>query len=511
MATRRDFIKTVVLASGTVFTGFGIEGAAQAAPSPFVRSLNHKQAHMWLRNPSAGIYPKAIEEQRVDVVIVGAGASGLAAAWKLRATGARVLLLDGEGVGGGTMRSSQWNGVTFPVGSTYFVRYNNEYKAFYDAMNAKPVETGEDALWFPGKGPVVDWWNPGVIGSMPLPMSDIDAFRKFRDVLQAMDEIPRYPLSRARPEDLSTFDLVSAQSFVAGFGSERLTRTLDLYSRSVLGAPLNDVNAYALLNFYAFEFGDSFSIPCYTTTGGLAGIADGASTHFASDLKPNALVTSIVQESPGNVAVDYRTADGALHRVRAKAAIVAVQKRIASVIVPDLPQAQKEAMRRVTYAPYVTVALCSKEPLFPSRAFDFWFDDAQNRFTDVIDVTSSMDAAAKNMRTENFVYMLSSARPMADRAKLEDDAYLAHLAQELAGALDEHVPGTKRKINEMQIFAWGHSFVVPTIGSHSTLYPSIAAPFGDIHFANADNDITPGIENALGVAFNTAEEVAKKL
>src|SRR5579883_533045 len=514
-ATRREFIKTVILSAGAVFVSWNdVFSSVPASKNPSVTtaSLHFSKAHELLRDGNT-LPQFPYHAVTTDTVIIGGGAAGLAAAWKLKKLGRDFLLLENEPAIGGVMKSPipQWQGIPYPLGSTYFYRYNDLYREFYNDIGVHPIETGEDALYLGKNGIFVDWWNPRNLNSLPLPVKDKDAFKKFRDILLVMP-IPSYPLSAAFKDVIKKYDSISAAEYVERCGSHVLTDTMDMYARSVLGAPLKEVNAYSFLNFYSLEFGDAYQIPCYTFAGGLGEIAIKGSQYLGKDhVQTNALVVNVRNEKD-NVVVNYIDLQtGASHTVHARNAIVATQKQIAKHIVKDLPEEQVKAISAIRYAPYITIALCCSAPLFPKRAFDFWISDEQRRFTDLIDVTSAPDMASgcENRTTGDFIYMLSSPRPESDRKNMQDDRWLAEFAQKTAQALAAHISDATNKIDEMHVFGWGHSMVIPTVGSHQKLYPLTAQSVGNIHFANSDNDLAPGIENALDWGFRIADDVLK--
>ncbi len=511
--SRRNFIKTVILSSGAVFVSWAdVAKASEQKKNAAVTtaSLHYEKAHSILRDK--GAYPNFPFKPSLetDTVVIGGGAAGIAAAWKAKASGRDFLLLENEPVIGGVMHNPvpQWREISYPLGSTYFYRYNGAYKQMFNDFNIHPIETGEDALYITKTGYnnmasqdaiVVDWWNPTNISALPFAQKDKDAFRKFRDFLLAMP-VPIYPLRSAKPADIDAYDPISAAEYVSRFGSDVLTDTMDMYARSVLGAPLAEVNAYSLLNFYSLEFGGAYNIPCYTFPGGMGAVAEKAYTYFGKDkVVTNALALFMRNTKKGVIVNFLDTATGEPKSVQVRSAVVAMQKKIAVHIVGDYPFDQKQAMSAMRYAPYITIALCCNAPLFPVRAFDFWISDKQRRFTDLIDVTSPSDTAAGkwSRMTGNFVYMLSSPRPETDRANLQDDKWLAKFAQDTAAALAEHVPDAPEKIEEMHVFAWGHSMVIPAVGSYRKIFPYHANALGAIRFANADNDLAPGIENAM--------------
>jgi hypothetical protein len=433
-----------------------------------------------------------------DVAIIGGGAAGIAAAWKLSKLGLDVLILENEPVAGGAARSTALAGLQCPLGGTYFYQYGGEIKAFLDDIGYRSAETGEDAQLFDGQLHT-DWWSPKNINSLPIAETERASFRKFRDILLALKPVPSYPLSAARPELVSEYDGISAEAFVARFGSAVLSERMDLFARSVLGAPLREVNAYSFINMYSGEFGDAYQVPCFTAPGGLSAIIELAMIKLGDNhIQQECLVVG-VENHGEDVEVQYVDAGGAPRAVIAKHAVVAVQKRIASRIVRGLPDNQLAAMRRVRYAPYLTIVLRCNAPLFPRGTFDCWLPDKQGRFTDVLDIsqtyTGTMPAPALSAMAN--AYILFCPRPESEREMLQDERKLVSFAQVAVHGLSEHFKNALDIIEEIHVFAFGHSMVIPHVGSHREFGPIISRPVGNIQFANSDNDLVPGFENAL--------------
>jgi hypothetical protein len=57
------------------------------------------------------------------------------------------------------------------------------------------------------------------------------------------------------------------------------------------------------------------------------------------------------------------------------------------------------------------------------------------------------------------------------------------------------------------VYGWGHSMVIPTVGSYLKLAPIISRTHGNIQFAHSDNDIAPGLENAVWHGVEAARRV----
>jgi phytoene dehydrogenase-like protein len=71
--------------------------------------------------------------EHFDVLILGAGVTGLASAYFLARSGLRVCLLDDYPTPGGNHISRDLNGFTFDIGSIFFFPDNPQFKMFPDS------------------------------------------------------------------------------------------------------------------------------------------------------------------------------------------------------------------------------------------------------------------------------------------------------------------------------------------------------------------------------------------
>jgi hypothetical protein len=275
---------------------------------------------------------------------------------------------------------------------------------------------------------------------------------------------------------------------------------MNLFARSVLGAQLTEVNAYSFINMYSGEFGDAYQAPCFTAPGGLSSILDLAGMRIGDDrFHRGCLVVGVENRAAGDVEVRYIGSEAKPRAVITKHAVVAVQKRIAARIVGGLPEIQRSAMMKVRYAPYVTIVLRCNAPLFHRGTFDCWLPDTQGRFTDVVDISQTyagtMPAPALSAMPN--ADLLFCPRPESEREMLQDERKLAAFAQSAVQGLADHFNSALDIIEEIHVFAFGHSMVIPYVGSHGELGPIISRSVGNVQFANSDNDLVPGFENAL--------------
>jgi hypothetical protein len=399
-----------------------------------------------------------------------------------------------------------------PIGATYFARRDGVIGEILRDLDIRIVKTLEDAQVFTGHDPIEDFWNPAQINRLPIPPDEREAFRRFRDMLQAMDPLPSYPLASAREALIDKYDRVSADEFVAQFGSATLLSRMNLYARSVLGAPLKEVNSYSFLNAYSVEFGDEFEAPCYTFPEGLAGVTGRlAASLDVGSVIGDAVVARMVNEKGEGVSTTVATSLGMIG-YRSAVSICAVPKAFAAAIIPDLAADQHSASSAMRYCPYVTVMLSSHDGIFLRGAFDYWIDDPARVVTDVIDIESMAGpAGAGRAPNELHRYLAFVPRPAALSAELDDEAALTSIAQAVVQSLDGVVPGAAEKIDEAVVCPWLHSMVIPTIGSHTLLAPTLRRAHGRVLFAGADVEMMPTFENAVLAGIDAADHALRLL
>lgn len=510
MASRRQFIKTVLLASGAVITDWGEIATAATSARANVRTggLNFKDAHDILRDRKRTLaFPAPRSE--VDCVIVGAGMSGLAAAWRLKKEGRSFIILDGEPVIGGAARAGEWRGQKYAMGSAYFVTNDGVFKEIYDDIKLTRTPTAEDALWYGPDEMFVDFWRDDVIAQLPIAAREQEGFKRFRDGLIKFDGLPEYPLTKASPEKIARYDNMTTREYLAQYNAPELTAWMNQYCLSSCGASVDEVNAYCFLNFYSGEFGSSFDLPRYTFPGGMVGLSEQFKKHLGrSAMKTDCLVLGVENVGTG-VVVRYIDAHGQTASVRGRTAILATQKRITHNLVLGMPREQNDLCAQVRYAPYITVNLLCSRPMFPQRAFDVWMNHPGLIFTDMVDGSQVGDAlAGKEGRTTGpFTYCVYVPRPESERKNFQEPENLVKIAQQVADQLEHVYPGSRDAIAEMHVFAFGHTMVIPWLGSHTLFHPAVSRPVGNIHFANTDNDLSPSVESAIANGHDVAETV----
>ena len=519
MASRRDFLKTVILSSGAVFTGLplgchdekrnmfsSVKQINNGNPPINQRALLFEKAHKYLREnyiQSAN----ASKSLATDVAIVGCGPSGLTAAMYLMNSGYNVTLIDSEDSPGGAAISGTYKDIRFPLASIYFVDNNQTIQDLCRFANVTPIQTPSDGLLYQGVK-YIDYWKDNVISTLPISKLEIENLKRFRDDILSFGELPPYPLPEKLSGKFAQLAEMTVQQYCQKYNSTFLNKMVDLYTRSSMGGGFGETNAYCFLNFYASEIGMDAPPPRYTFTGGLNGLTKPVADNLtnAKFLVGN-LCLNIENTAKG---VTLKTIDSkeTITQIDAKYVIVACQKFMVPTMINSLPEPQKNAIKKIKYSPYLTVHLCADRNILGKTTFDTWLLDSGNICTDIIDPQS----IGQQSKEGAFVASVYSPRPYTERAILQSNEVIASLSRKIADEVTSQFGvDTKNAVKEIQTFAWGHSLVTASTQTHNGVAQTASRKFENIHFANTDNDCSPAFENAVLNGQKAAEDIIKRL
>jgi len=513
--SRRDFLYKIILGSGAVFLAplpgceywrSGEETKKSTgltkASDPLVPRTNTPQfkiAHNYLRDGVA--LPQPSREHALDVIVIGGGISGLAAALVLKNHGVHAALLESEPRVGGAAVSSAMGKANVPLGSVYFVSRTEDVDMLLKAAKIEPVVCPDDAFILADGARVKDLWSDRGLAEAAPNSQDRQGMQRFRDALLAMtDDLPSYPLDKTLSARLQELDAQSAQSYVMAFKSSTLECIVNAYSRSSMGAPSDQTNAYCLLNFYQSELGSEYGYSRYSFPGGTARLAQGVARNL-SDIHTSALVASL-REDYQHVSADVVETDGSVTRYRALYAIVAAPKYQLSRLLSHVDDTRSKALRTLRYAPYATMQVRSSVKIATGDAYDTWDLRNTNTYTDVI------DPMCIQPEIEDHIVSLYVPLDAKQRTMLTDSqafaSFVAATVETFAASLTDQ---QRQSIIDVHAWGWGHGIVVPTVGSHNGPAQQACVPTSRLRFAGTDSDCAPALENAAEQGARAARDI----
>jgi protoporphyrinogen oxidase len=508
---RRDFLKVLIGGTGAAFLalhgcGDGNSQFKKVAGPNLDTTLKRQRfslAHQYVRDKNTNGAKKNLDILTCDIVVIGAGASGLAAALTMHEAGYDVLLLENENQVGGAGIHGSMHDIKYPYGSVYFVDYSDDIKKICARTGLQPLPAPEDAVLHNGQL-IGNFWSNSSIQSLDISKDEKDGMKRFRDLLLNDQNIPSYPLPRTLSEYESALDAQTAKEYLIQFSSPYLIALLELYSRSSMGGTLDQSNAYCLLNFYSSELGSEFGRDRFTFPGGMNALYKAIASLIPQEkLKTNHLAFSIENTKQG-VEVSCVNDTNEIRKIVAKRAIMTGQKHISAFMINDLPDAQRMAMMSMQYPPYATMHFTCEEELFPNHIMDVWTPEASSFCTDII-CSNAMQGTIKQF--DHHVYSIFGAMPQQQRSMLMDDNALAKHGVDIISKTMKYLGKSIDSISQIEVYGWGHALSIPYPGSHNGPAQLASARHGNIYFGSSDNDAASSVENALANGFATGREV----
>lgn len=512
---RREFLKVLIGGTGAAY--LAMQGCGGDASSEIrkisdwneqtkLKRQRHAIAHSYVRDKSYNqklLQPNSLQ---TDVIVIGGGASGLAAGLTLQDAGFSMLLLENELEIGGAGVKGSMNGISYPYGSVYFVDESEEIISICKRAGIQYASAPEDAVLM-NDTLIYNFWSDSSINSLNVSTIEKDGLRKFRDFLLDDANVPSYPLPLMLNEKDGKLDAQTGRSFLAQYKSPLLETMLDIYSKSSMGAGIDQTNAFCLLNFFSSELGSEFGKNRYVFPGGMNELYRGIAKLIKPEfIKVNHLAFSIKSTKDG-VEVLCVDDEQRITKINAKKVIMTGPKHIAPFMIEDLPEDQKMAMLSMQYPPYATIHLSMKKNIFPSSIMDVWTPEANGFCTDII-CSNSMQ---NEKRTDSHVYSIFGAMPQHERALLLNDESLTKHTLSIVNKTMAFLHEPLDIINQVEVYAWGHALAIPFPGSHNGPAQLASRKYGNIHFGASDNDAASSVENALANGFATAKEIIRTL
>ena len=467
--TRRNFIKYVV--AGSIASGCPVDQALFAEPpgatkTPLVEGEHFAVCHE-VREGHA--FPKPDASRKVEVVIVGGGVAGLSAAYFLE--NKDWLLLEKEAHFGGNAYEEEYEGQIFGTGSAYGYRGDAGDQLAKQIGLDLPLVNMPDPMIDNGRY-VPDIWRKG-INDLPYSRDVIASFKKYRDDMMKIDF----------KKDAMELDSQPFTKYLAPYAPE-VTKLWDAYGPSNWGAFSEDTSALIGIADTQYLI-DGLDDQRVILPGGL-----GCITHklvevlmakHGEQMLGDATVVAVVPDKE-EVRVTYVQGDK-VTTVAAKAVFMCTPKFFTSRIVAGLPGEQKQAMRRMRYAPYPIINMIFDRPVY-RNGYDNWCPG--KTFTDFI----VADWTIRNQPGYQPKYhILTFYTPLreSERAILLDEADCKTLAGKALKDFQGLLPEFNVDPVEIRLYRRGHPMFMAVPGQFTRNRVIASQPMERIFFGNSDS------------------------
>lgn len=490
--------------------------ARVAEPKPIPGALIdrvHEAGHL-LRGPPL---PRASEDTAAhDVVIVGAGAAGLSAGWRLRGAGAGdFVVLEVDDAVGGTSRSGANDVSAFPWGAHYLPAPLEAKGPVPRLLRELGVQTGVDETGAPTFDEAAlihepeerlfyrGLWYEGLYLRAGASEDDLAQLRRFEAVTQALSAARdakgrkafAVPLELGSDDaEWTQLDRLSMAEWLAreGFTSERLVWLVDYACRDDYGASAAHVSAWAgLWYFCARQSGAEKNEGFLSWPEGNGRLVRHlAEAVEAPRLKPDVLVHTVEPRDGGGWwvhAVD--TKRRAPLRYRARQVVLATPRFVAARLVAPWRTQRPAFLDAFTYSPWVVANLTLARPP-RSRGFPQAWDNVlygSHSLGYVVATHQALKAHAGGPTVWTWYYPLAGGDVTAERTRLLDTTFEDWRTLVLADLAPAHT-GLGEAAQRLEVMRWGHAMVRPTPGFlWGDARRAAQAPLHDsLHFAHSD-------------------------
>jgi protoporphyrinogen/coproporphyrinogen III oxidase len=444
-----------------------------------------------------------------DVIVVGAGIAGLAAAWHLRHL--RLLVLEASGRAGGRIRSEPRGDYWLNFGPHLFPGPDTVLGNLVTGAGLRTAPAAGSTLGLTFRGRVVasggTWSYPL---RLPLPLAArVSLTRAGMTIRRGVRAYAR--LGQARPGDTEA----GVRQRLLSFADERsftdLLGPLHPDADAILRAAIRRVSAEpeelsagaGMAQFAATFSGPGTSLH-YNLPGGTSRLAQALAAGLPGSLRTGCPVTAIRQDE-GFAEVEWLEG-GAIRRASCAQVIAAVPAGLAREIIKDLPGPVADGLGAVRYGPYVVASLLTGERsampwdgiyamVTPGLAFNMFFN------------TVSSVREPGGARQPGGSLMIYGAAGLGRRLLDRTDGQVRDVFLRDLATIFPELPGL---VTEMEVQRWPEGIPFSAPGRHRW-QAVLEQPVGRVHLAGDYLGARGGMDTAAVAGYEAAQRAMAAL
>ena len=474
-------------------------------------------------------------DEHVEVAIVGAGPSGLSAAWYLRHHGVRDLLVfDLEAAPGGTSTHGTDGVVPYPWAAHYLplpTRENAELVSLLAEMgivdvapDGSPRPRPKMLLREPAERVFYDGaWHEGLLPSGLASARDrvelerfqrrVDAWVAWRDASgRRAFALPRRRSTSAG--EVRELDRISAAEWLdrEGMRAPLVRWYLEYACRDDYGCTLATTSAWALHFYFAARVAQpgAPSAPFLVWPEGNGRLVRHLAGPLGSQLRLGHLVSEVVPEHQHVRLAVFDVARGITRWVRAKHVILAVPRFVAGHLLRPWRHRAPSFLDAFTYGVWATANLhLWRRPR--SSGFPFAWDNVIHGSPSLGYVVATHQTLRDQGPTVWTYYLpMVDPDPLQARRRLEAQDH-ASFCDAILGDLGRAHEDLEECLERVDVWRWGHAMIRPTVGFlWGQAREQAAAPVGHVHFAHSDLSGLALFEEAFDQGLRAAQEVVAR-